>query len=105
MVNQKKVTAVEIVIFSFKENYSDQQASEMAGTVNEFISKQSGFISRTTSKLGENRWIDIVYWESMQEAKDASEEAMKSETCGVFFSSINQESMQFMHGETFIEIR
>ena len=105
MEKKKNVKAVEIVIFSFKEKYSDQPASEKAMLVNDFISNQSGFISRTTSKLDGDKWIDIVYWESMQEAKDANGAAMKCEPCGAFFNSINQEPMQFMHGETFVEIR
>ncbi len=104
MENTKEIGAVEIVIFSFKEDLSDQEAMKKAQLVNDFISSRKGFISRTTSKLEDGRWSDLVYWESLEEAKAANAEAMKCEPCGLFFSTIDEESTLFIHGETFIQL-
>ena len=49
MKNRHKVGTVEIVIFRFKEALSDAEAKKLAGSVNDFIRSQPGFISRTTN--------------------------------------------------------
>lgn len=52
----------------------------------EFISKQSGFVSRELLKGQANQWVDIVYWNSMAEAKLAAQNAANSPVCFKYFS-------------------
>lgn len=60
------------------------EASEALQT--EFISKQSGFISRELLKGQGNQWVDIIYWNSLEEAEQASQNAANSPICLKYFA-------------------
>lgn len=51
----------------------------------EFISQQSGFISRELLKGQANQWVDIVYWNSLEEAEQAAQNAANSPVCFKYF--------------------
>jgi len=63
-----------------------------------FLSKQPGYISRDFFKGEDGVWGDMVHWDSLAEAEQASKAAMESSVCGSYFSMFNQESisMQYM---------
>lgn len=98
------VGAVEIVIYQANEGVSEAQAILLAKSVNNFISSQQGFISRTMSMSEDKKWIDVVFWESLHHAKKASGKAMESEQTAGFFQIINHETMQIVHGEIVFEM-
>ena len=51
----------------------------------EFVSKQSGFIKRELLKANDKQWVDIVYWNSLEEAEQAARNAMNSPVCLRYF--------------------
>jgi hypothetical protein len=52
----------------------------------EFISKQSGFISRELLKGEGNQWVDIIHWNSLAEAEQAARQAADSPICFKYFA-------------------
>jgi len=64
-----------------------------------FATKQRGFIKRTLARGEGNEWIDVVYWETMDDATKAMEAAMKSPACAPMFGMIDDASIKMSHFE------
>ncbi|OJJ22151.1 hypothetical protein BKI52_08930 [marine bacterium AO1-C] len=99
----QKTGAIELVIFKFKAGVSEDEGIQAMKTLNDFVSKQPGFISRKFSKKEENTWVDLVFWKSMQEAETASKLVMQSPKCLEAFKVIDESSMQMMHATPVFE--
>lgn len=52
----------------------------------EFLSKQPGFIKRELLKGNPHQWVDIVYWNSREEAEQAARNAANSPVCYAYFA-------------------
>jgi hypothetical protein len=52
----------------------------------EFLSKQPGFIKRELLKQSETRWVDVVYWNSRDEAEQAARDVLNSPAGSTYFS-------------------
>ena len=100
----RKVETIELVIYTVKEGISEKDALQAAASVNDFIKSQPGFISRKLSLSNEGKWVDIIYWESLEAAQVANERAMKSTVTAPFFEIIAQKDMQFYHLAPKLEI-
>jgi len=60
---------------------------------NGFMSKQKGFIS--WKQLVEGRmWVDLLTWESMEDAKNVMEPSCTNALAEKFYSFIDQQSVQ-----------
>ena len=91
---------LELVVFKLDEGVSREQFLGTNDAVSSWISTQPGFISRELSYDAEgDRWVDILWWESMEEAGAAAELAMSSESCAPMFALIDMESTLMLHGE------
>ena len=89
---------LELVVYKLKEGVSDEQFLGTNGAVSSWISKQPGFISRELVYDGEgDRWVDVIWWETMEQAHAASELSMASE-CQPMFALIDMESALMLHG-------
>jgi heme-degrading monooxygenase HmoA len=96
--------ALEIVVFKLNEGATREQLLATAGPVSDWAAEQPGFVSRELAYDAEgDRWIDVVWWESMEEAHAAAERAMSSESCAPMFALIDMESTLMVHGEPAIE--
>lgn len=90
---------LELVVYKLKEGVSDEQFLGTNGAVSSWISKQPGFISRELVYDGEgDRWVDVIWWETMEQAHAASELSMASESCQPMFALIDMESALMLHG-------
>ena len=91
---------LELVVFKLDDGVSREQFLGTNDAVSAWIGKQPGFISRELSYDAEgDRWIDVLWWESMDEARAAAEKAMTSESCTPMFRLIDMESTLMLHGE------
>jgi hypothetical protein len=52
----------------------------------EFVSQQRGFIRRELLKGQVRGWVDLVYWDSLAAAEEASRNAMNSPVCHTYFA-------------------
>lgn len=91
---------VEIAVFKLKDGVTREQLLSTVDAVSEWARSQPGFISRDlTYSAGQDSWIDVIWWESLEAAHAAAEAAMTSESCAPMFGLIDLEGIQMLHGE------
>jgi Antibiotic biosynthesis monooxygenase len=90
---------LELVVYSLNEGVSREQFLGTNDAVSSWISKQPGFISRELVHDADgDRWVDVIWWETMEQAHAASELALTSESCSPMFALIDMESALMLHG-------
>jgi antibiotic biosynthesis monooxygenase (ABM) superfamily enzyme len=94
---------LELVVFKLNEGISREQFLATNAAVSTWIGKQPGFVSHELAYDGEgDRWIEVAWWETMEEAHAAAERAMTSESCAPMFALIDMDSTLMLHGESAI---
>ena len=89
---------LELVVYKLNEGVSRERFLGTNGAVSTWISKQPGFLSRDLVHDAEDdRWVDVVWWETMEQAHAASEASMTSESCLPMFAQIDAQSMLMIH--------
>lgn len=92
--------ALEIVIYKTKSGINDADFIKTTSEMEEhFAKKQKGFIKRTFAKSENGDWVDVIYWETMDDAMKASEAAMKSSVCAPMFGVLDEASVKMHHFE------
>jgi hypothetical protein len=91
---------LELVVFKLNPGVTREQFVATLDPVSQWIASQPGFVSRELSYDAEgNRWIEVIWWETMDQAGAAAERAMTSETCAPMFALLDMESTLMVHGE------
>jgi hypothetical protein len=91
---------LELVVFKLSEGVSSEQLLGTVDAVSNWAGEQPGFVSRELAHDPEgDRWIDVVWWETMEDAQTAAEVAMSSESCAPMFALIDLESTLMIHGD------
>jgi hypothetical protein len=91
---------LELVVYKLHEGVSREQFLGTNGAVSSWIGRQPGFISRDLAHDAEgDRWIDVIWWETMENAVAAAELSQTSESCAPMFALIDMESALMLHGE------
>ncbi len=92
-------SALELVVYRLRDGVSRETFLDTNEAVSAWISRQPGFVSRDLVHDGDgDRWVDVVWWETMEHAHAASELAMTSESCAPMFALIDMESALMLHG-------
>lgn len=52
----------------------------------DFLSKQRGFVKRDLLKDKDGGFIDLIYWESQEDAENVLKQAESSEVCHAYFA-------------------
>lgn len=52
---------------------------------NTFLKNQTGFVKRELLKGTNNKWVDLVYWDSMEDAERAVKNVANSPACHAYF--------------------
>ncbi len=96
----KKTTVVEIAQFELASGVTDEEFIKEAEVVQrDFLEKQSGYIDRELLKDKNGLWIDILHWDSMEEAKKAAEVMIKNPKAQGFIQKIHLPSVKMFHLE------
>ncbi len=91
---------LELVVFRLNEGVSREQLLATVDPVSRWIGEQPGFLARELlHDAAGGRWIDLVWWRTLEDAHAASERAMTSEACAPMFALIDMESTLMLHGE------
>jgi hypothetical protein len=99
-VDSEQSKVLELVVFKLRDAATREQLLGSADAVSEWVKQQPGFLSRELSYDAEgDRWIDVVWWRTMEDAKAAAEAALSSTSCAPMFTLIDGESTQMIHGE------
>lgn len=90
----------EIIIYSLKPSITEAQHDETLQIVNKELSlKYSGFIERTTSKISNGKYIDIVFWKDSASCETAIKDASSNEVLSNYIEMIDPETMQQSLGQ------
>ena len=91
---------LELVVFGLKEGTTREQFLATNEAASKWMEQQPGFVSHELSyaRAGD-RWIELVRWETLEDAEAAAEAAMSSESCAPMFALIEMESAIMLHGE------
>jgi hypothetical protein len=99
-VGSEPSKVLELVVFKLRDPATRERFLGTVDAVSEWARQQPGFLSRELSYDADGeRWIDLVWWRTMDEAKAAAEVALSSESCAPMFALIDEKSMQLAHGE------
>jgi hypothetical protein len=89
---------LELVVFKLKPGATREQLLATVDGVSEWAGSQPGFVSRDLAYAAdEDRWIDVVWWESLEDAEAAAGAAVSSPSCAPMFELIDDDSMLFLH--------
>jgi Antibiotic biosynthesis monooxygenase len=89
---------LELVVFKLKEGVTREQFLSTDEGVSRWIREQPGCLSHELLHDADgDRWIELAWWETMDEAHAAAEKAMTSETCAPMFGMIDEESSEMLH--------
>ena len=89
--------AIEAVLFKTKSQFTDEQVIQSLAALNPILARFPGFISRQISKDQSGQWMDLVYWESMDQAKEAARQVMQSAEAVQAFQVIDESNMMMYH--------
>jgi hypothetical protein len=91
---------LELVVFKLRDGATREELLPTLDAVSEWLKSQPGFISREFSYDAEgDRWIEIIWWSTMQHAKSSAEVALTAESCAPMFALIDEQSTLMVHGE------
>jgi hypothetical protein len=91
---------LELVVYTLNEGVTREQFLAANAAASRWISGQPGFISRDLVYDAEgDRWVDVLWWETMEQAGAAAELATTSESCAPMFALIDMKSALMLHGE------
>ena len=95
---------LELVVYKLHEGVSREQFLGTNDAVSSWNRSQPGFISRDLAYDAESeRWVDVIWWETKENAGAAAELSQSSESCAPMFALIDMESALMLHGETAID--
>ena len=102
-MRSRAAKVLELVVFRLNEGVTRDQLLGTAGAVSTWIAGQPGFISRELSYDAEgDRWVEVVWWQTVADARAAAERAITSESCAPMFALIDMASALMLHGEAAI---
>ena len=64
--------AVEIVIFHLQPTVTNPDFLTAIDETTAWLKTQKGFVSRTVGRAESGEWLDILFWESVEDAKAAA---------------------------------
>jgi hypothetical protein len=95
---------LELVVYKLDEGVSREQFLATNDATSVWIGNQPGFISRELVYDADgDRWVDVIWWETMEDARAAADLSLTSEACSPMFALIDMESALMLHGAPAIE--
>ena len=93
----QRIGTLEVVIFKGKEGLSSEAVKQELESLSKIVSEFQGFISRTLSQAPDGEWMDLVLWESLEQAEAAGKQVMENPEALKVFGVIDESSMKFKH--------
>ena len=94
---------LELVIFKLKPGVTREELLATNDALSNWARQQPGFISREQAYDAQgDRWIDLLWWQTIEDAHAASEAALSSESCAPMFALIDEATIQMIHADAVI---
>jgi hypothetical protein len=91
---------LELVVYKLKEGTGREEFLESNAVATGWMEQQPGFVSHELTHAEEgDQWIELVWWESLEEAQAAANAALSSESCAPMFGLIDMDSVLMLHGQ------
>ncbi|HAS8123930.1 TPA: hypothetical protein I7665_17630 [Vibrio vulnificus] len=89
---------IELVSYTLVEGATEQDIVAATEQSHQFIATLPGFLYRSLSHdCTTNRWTDIVYWQTMDDAKNAGEQFTACPDCQPLMGLIEHPSLVMQH--------
>lgn len=100
MTADRAERVLELVVFKLSDAATREDLLATVDAVSDWAESQPGFISRELSYDPDgDRWIEVIWWRTMEDAHAAAELALTSESCTPMFALIDDQSTLMVHGE------
>ncbi len=94
---------LELVVFKLKQGVTREELLATNDALTSWARQQPGFISREQAyDAAGDRWIDMLWWQTIEDARAASEAALSSEACAPMFALIDEQSTLMLHADPVI---
>lgn len=91
---------IELAQFKTKDGINDAEIlASSQETHSGFLVKQKGYVSRELLRSSEGEWVDIVRWETMEDAQTAMNNFMGNPSTKRFVEIIDDSSIKMLHLE------
>src|SRR5690348_14514096 len=91
---------LELVVYTLKPGVTEEDFLEKSDATSRWLEHQEGFISRDLVKpKDDERWIDVVWWESHETAQAALAQAETTPEVLPFLEAMDLESAIMLHGD------
>ena len=95
--------ASEIVVFRLQPTITQADFLKAVDETTDLLKTQHGFISRNVSLTDSGEWLDILSWESIEDAK-AAVTIFQTEPAGKHFSEyMDPHQIQVFYAKTVVE--
>jgi heme-degrading monooxygenase HmoA len=88
---------IEIVMFKLKPDADEAAFLAASDAVLQDLRAASGFMRRELLQNDDGQWIDLVYWNSLEEAHHAAEMMPTWASAGAFISMLDEQSVTLLH--------
>lgn len=88
---------VELVEFKLIAGKTDADLAATHEGISEFLKEQEGFLYRSISLREDGVYLDIVYWDSLESAKKASDAIMQDPRGQAMIALCDMESVSMQH--------
>ncbi|NER48987.1 MAG: hypothetical protein F6J92_20265 [Symploca sp. SIO1A3] len=96
---------MEIVIFKTKDSVSDDVMKKAVKKTNPVLDKINGFLSRQLGTTqNREQWADILYWQDLKSAQEATSIFMEHPDCQEFISLVEEKEVQMIHLDLLIGV-
>jgi hypothetical protein len=89
----------EVALYQLKSGIDDAQFLAISDEATEVYRKLPGFVRRELMKSDEGKWVDLVYWQNRDLAKQAEPTIYNDGTIAKVMAVLDTESMIFTHAE------
>lgn len=90
-------STIELITFRVKDGVTTEQMGAEGANMEAFLMEQPGFLYRSLSVDEDGLWHDIVYWKTMENAKNAAESFKQDKACAALMELIDMDSASMRH--------
>jgi len=80
MVNKINNKTLKIVKWKAKTNVTDSEITYAVNNMVQDLNQLKGFVSHTLYKTEYNEWIDVNYWDSIEDANDSNGKMLEKDS-------------------------
>ncbi len=88
---------VEVVLFKPAPEVSEADVLKTTAMMQTKVMTMPGYIDRQLLKNSDGQWVDLVWWESMEQAQSAAEAIMGDEDLAPYMFVFDNAEMTMFH--------